>query len=158
MAPSGRRTGAELNLDAEPHSFTETHGVLTTTSQTLVGYKIVRELGVVYGLSVRSRNWGADIISVLRSIGGGELKYLTNLLYSTRNHASDRMIGECLSRGGNAVIAMRFDIAEGKYLGLSSGSTMLTHVVMNFTQVGAYGTAVIVEKEGEEKGVVEAKS
>src|SRR6201994_1815969 len=116
-----RPSGNDLNFENEPHSFTETHGILTTTSNTLAGYKIVRELGVVYGLSVRSRNWGADIVSLLRSIVGGELKYLTNLLYTSRNNAVDRMIGECKSRGGNAVIAMRFDIAE----------------VMNFSQVGS---------------------
>src|ERR1700760_5171096 len=121
LGHSHKTTANELNLEAEPHSFTETHGVLTTTSNILTCYKIVRELGVVYGLSVRSRNWGADIVSILRSIVGGELKYLTNLLYTSRNNAVDRMIGECKSRGGNAVIAMRFDIAE----------------VMNFSQVGS---------------------
>jgi uncharacterized protein YbjQ (UPF0145 family) len=126
-----------LNLEEQPHSFTDTHGVLTTTSNTLAGYKVVRELGVVYGLSVRSRNWGADIVSLLRSIVGGELKYLTTLLYNSRNHAVERMVGECMSRGGNAVIAMRFDIAE----------------IMNFSSVGAYGTAVVVEPEGMATGV-----
>lgn len=118
------------STEEEPHSFTDTHGVITSTMNEIPGYRVVKVLGAVYGLSVRSRNIGADFASLMKSIVGGELKYLTNLLYTSRNHAVERMIGEVLGRGGNAVIAMRFDIAE----------------VMGFSQVGAYGTAVVVEK------------
>jgi uncharacterized protein YbjQ (UPF0145 family) len=140
MGPS-KASKADLNLEVEPHSFTETQGVLTSTANDLRGYRVVKELGVIYGLNVRSRNWGADILSIIKSIAGGELKYLTNMLYTSRNNAVDRMIGECLSRGGNAVVGLRFDIAE----------------VMNFSQVAAYGTAVIVEKEGMDTGVTDVK-
>jgi uncharacterized protein YbjQ (UPF0145 family) len=52
------------------------------------------------------------------------------MLYTGRNHAVDRLIGECMSRGGNAVIAMRFGESE----------------ILNFAQVTAYGTACVVEK------------
>jgi uncharacterized protein YbjQ (UPF0145 family) len=96
----------------------------------LPGYRVVRVLGTVYGLTVRSRNWGADIASVLKSAVGGELNYLTNMLYTGRDNAVERMIGECLSRRGNAIIAMRFGESE----------------IMNFAQVSAYGTACVVEK------------
>jgi uncharacterized protein YbjQ (UPF0145 family) len=116
--------------EEEPHSFTDTHGVITSTMNEIPGYRVVKVLGAVYGLSVRSRNIGADLASIVKSIVGGELRYLTNLLYASRNHAVERMIGEVMGRGGNAVIAMRFDIAE----------------IMGFSQVGAYGTAVVVEK------------
>jgi len=102
----------ELKLDDEPHSFTDTHGVITATTNEIPGYRVVKVLGTVYGLSVRSRNWGADIVSVLKSIVGGELRYLTNMLYTSRNHAVERMVGEAMSRRGNAILAMRFDIAE----------------------------------------------
>jgi uncharacterized protein YbjQ (UPF0145 family) len=114
----------------EPHCFTDTHGVITTTMNDLPGYRIVRVIGAIYGLSVRSRNWGADLASVFKSAVGGELKYLTNMLYTGRDHAVDRLVGECMSRGGNAVIAMRFGDSE----------------IMNFAQVTAYGTACVVEK------------
>jgi uncharacterized protein YbjQ (UPF0145 family) len=113
----------------EPHSFTDTHGVMTSTMNDIPGFRVVRVLGTVYGLTVRSRNWGADIASGLKSAVGGELKYLTNMMYSSRNEAVDRMVGECMGRGGNAIIALRFDIGE----------------VVHFAQVCAYGTACIVE-------------
>jgi uncharacterized protein YbjQ (UPF0145 family) len=100
----------------------------------LPGYRVVRVLGTVYGLSVRSRNWGADLASVLKSAVGGELHYLTNMLYTGRDNAVERMVGECLSRRGNAIIAMRFGESE----------------IMNFAQVSAYGTACVVEKIDEE--------
>jgi uncharacterized protein YbjQ (UPF0145 family) len=129
--PKSKKQPVELEkLDADTHSFTDTHGVITSTTNDLPGYRVVKVLGTVYGLSVRSRNWGADIVSVLKSVVGGELRYLTNMLYTSRNHAVERMLGEVMGRGGNAVLAMRFDIAE----------------VMGFSQVCAYGTAVVVEK------------
>jgi uncharacterized protein YbjQ (UPF0145 family) len=132
---SKSKKGELENLDAEPHSFTETHGVIVSTTNDLPGYRVVKVLGAVYGISVRSRNWGADIFSILKSIVGGELRYLTNMLYASRNHAVERMLGEAMSRGGNGIIAMRFDIAE----------------VMGFSQVCAYGTAVVVENIEEAK-------
>jgi len=115
---------------SELHCFADTDGIVTSTMNELPGYRVVRTLGTVYGLSVRSRNWGADIASVLKSAVGGELKYLTNLLYAARNDSVERMVGECIGRGGNAIIAMRFDTSE----------------IMNFAQVCAYGTACVVEK------------
>ena len=94
------------------------------------GHRVVRVLGSVYGLSVRSRNWGADIATVLRSVVGGELRYLTSLMYTSRNHAVERMVGEAIGRGANAVVAMRFDVSE----------------LMGFAQVCAYGTACVIEE------------
>ena len=113
-----------------PACFTETHGVIVTTMNDLPGYRIVRVLGAVYGLTCRSRNWGVDIAMGLKSAVGGELKGITNMLYTARNSATERMIGECMGRGGNAVVAMRYDESEMKV----------------FTQVCAYGTACIVEQ------------
>lgn len=76
------------------------------------GYRVVKVLGAIYGITVRSRNWGADIGAFLRSSVGGEIRYFTNLMYTSRNTAVERMVGECLQRGGNAIIALRFDQAE----------------------------------------------
>jgi uncharacterized protein YbjQ (UPF0145 family) len=117
-------------LSGNMRCFTDTNGIITSTMNEIPGYRVVKVLGTVYGISVRSRNWGADIASVLKSAVGGELNYLTNMLYQGRNQAVERMIGEVMSRDGNAVIALRFDTSE----------------VMGFAQVCAYGTACLVER------------
>jgi uncharacterized protein YbjQ (UPF0145 family) len=83
------------------------------------GYRVVKVLGAIYGITVRSRNWGADIGSFLRSSVGGEIKYFTNLMYTSRNAAVERLVGECLQRGGNAIIALRFDQTESECCGLA---------------------------------------
>jgi uncharacterized protein YbjQ (UPF0145 family) len=91
-------------------------------------------LGTIYGLTVRSRNWGADIAGGLKSAVGGELRVFTNMMYTARNEAMDRMVGECMGRGGNCILAVRMDIAaEGVW-----------------SQICAYGTACVVEKIEEE--------
>jgi uncharacterized protein YbjQ (UPF0145 family) len=94
------------------------------------GYRVVRTLGAVFGLTVRSRNWAAALTMVVKSIAGGELHWFTSMLYECRNDAISRVVSECKSRGGNAVIALGFDAGD---LG-------------NFAQVCAYGTACLVEK------------
>ena len=99
-------------MDASPSCFTDTNGVITSTMNDLPGFRVVKVLGAVYGITVRSRNWGTDIGAFLRSSIGGEIKYFTNLMYTSRNAAVERLVGECLQRGGNAIIALRFDQAE----------------------------------------------
>lgn len=113
-----------------PACFTDTHGVVTTTMNDLPGYKVKNVLGTVYGITVRTRNWGADLGAVVRSAVGGELRFFTNLMYTSREEAMERLVGECMSRGGNAIIAVRFDVA-------SFGAC---------SQICAYGTACLVEK------------
>ena len=95
-----------------PSCFVDTHGVITTTMNDLPGYRIVKVLGTIYGITVRSRNWGADIGAFLKSSVGGEIRYFTSLMYTSRNSAVERLVGECMQRGGNAIIAMRFDQSE----------------------------------------------
>ncbi|KAK0731062.1 hypothetical protein B0H67DRAFT_563684 [Lasiosphaeris hirsuta] len=112
------------------HCFTETNGVITTTMFDIPGYRVVKVLGAVYGLTVRSRNWAAALTMVIKSVAGGELRWFTNMLYTARNDAITRIVAETQSRGGNAIIALRFDAGE---LG-------------GFAQVCAYGTAAIIEK------------
>jgi hypothetical protein len=62
------------------HCFTETNGVITTTMFDVPGYRVVRVLGAVYGLTVRSRNWAAGLTMVLKSMAGGELRWFTNMV------------------------------------------------------------------------------
>jgi uncharacterized protein YbjQ (UPF0145 family) len=110
--------------------FTDTHGVITSTMNDIPGYKVNQVLGTVYGLTVRSRNWGAGLGGIARSVVGGEIRVFTKMLYTARNEAVERMVGECMSRGGNALVAVRFDVVD----------------MGGFSQICAYGTACIVEK------------
>jgi uncharacterized protein YbjQ (UPF0145 family) len=110
--------------------FTETEGIVTTTMMDLPGYRIVKVLGAVYGLTVRSRNIVAGLGMVIKSLAGGELYWFTSMLYSCRNDSLNRCIAETKSRGGNAIICLRFDTSD---LG-------------GYAQTCAYGTACVVEK------------
>ncbi|KAM4055190.1 putative heavy-metal-binding domain-containing protein [Hirsutella rhossiliensis] len=112
------------------HCFSETEGVVTTTMMDLPGYRIVRVLGAVYGISVRSRNIAASLGMVIKSFAGGELRWFTSMLYSCRNDSISRVVDECKRRGGNAIICLRFDAGD----------------MGGFAQTAAYGTACIVEK------------
>ncbi|EOO02643.1 putative upf0145 domain-containing protein [Phaeoacremonium minimum UCRPA7] len=128
-----KKSGEPANIPPEIqdlHCFTETGGVITTTMFDVPGYRIVKMLGTVYGITVRSRNWAAGLGMVLKSVVGGELRWFTNMLYTARNDAIGRIVDECKSRGGNAIIALRFD----------------TGGMEGFAQVCAYGTACQVEK------------
>ncbi|MGH2345184.1 MAG: YbjQ family protein, partial [Chloroflexota bacterium] len=89
--------------------------------------------GEVFGLVVRSRGIGGNIMAGLRSLKGGEIKEYTSLLETTRRDAVDRMVQNAQAMGANAVIMMRFDSSE-------IGDTM--------SEIVAYGTAVVLEREG----------
>jgi uncharacterized protein YbjQ (UPF0145 family) len=82
---------------------------------------------------VRSRNIGSQFGAGLKSILGGELKGMTKSLIDSRQQVTERMIEEAESKGGNAIIAMRFDTSE---------------MGGNWTEICAYGTAVRVRKDG----------
>jgi uncharacterized protein YbjQ (UPF0145 family) len=110
-ATKGKEKEPDLLPDT-PSCFVDTHGVIVSTMNQLPGHRIVKVLGTVYGITVRSRNWGTEIGAFLKSAVGGEIRYFTNLMYSSRNAAMERLVGECLARGGNAIIAMRFDQGE----------------------------------------------
>ncbi len=106
-------------------------GFIISTMNDIPGYRVDQVLGEVFGLTVRSRNLGSVIGSGLRSMFGGELKGMTTMLSDSRQEAISRLTQEALSRGGNAVIAMRFDASE-------LGST--------WTEICAYGTAVRISR------------
>jgi uncharacterized protein YbjQ (UPF0145 family) len=88
-------------------------------------------LGEVFGLTVRSRNIGSQLGAGFKSIVGGELRGMTKNLATSRQEVIDRMVSEAESRGGNAVLAMRFDTSE---------------MGGNWTEICAYGTAVTIQK------------
>ena len=104
---------------------------MVTTALELPGYKIVRSLGVVRGIVVRSRNIFATLGAGLQTILGGNITLYSQLCEKTRQDAFIMMMQHAAQHGGNAVIMARYDANE------------LMHGV---TEVLAYGTAVYVEK------------
>ena len=112
------------------YSSTVPHNMVTTAF-TLDGYRIVRNLGLVRGIIVRSRSIVGTIGASLQTLVGGNITLLTNLCEKTREHAFDLMLQHAAELGANAVIGMRYDATE---------------VMQGVTEVLAYGTAVYVEK------------
>ncbi|HEY8910226.1 MAG TPA: heavy metal-binding domain-containing protein [Desulfosporosinus sp.] len=106
--------------------------MLVVTTENIIGYKVTDVKGQVFGVVVRSRGLGGNIVAGLRSIVGGEIHEYTSLLEDTRKQAIDRLVKNAQAMGGNAVVMMRFDSSE-------IGQTM--------SEIVAYGTAVVVEKE-----------
>ena len=105
--------------------------MLISTMNDLPGHEVEEVMGEVFGLTVRSRNIGSQIGAGLKSILGGELKGMTKALVDSRQQVIDRMVAEAEAKGGNAIVAMRFDTSE-------MGS--------NWTEICAYGTAVRARK------------
>ena len=103
---------------------------MVTTAFTLDGYNIVRNLGLVRGIIVRSRSIVGTIGATLQTIVGGNITLLTNLCEQTREHAFDLMLQHAAELGANAVVGMRYDATE---------------VMQGVTEVLAYGTAVVVK-------------
>ena len=106
--------------------------LMVVTTDTIMGQRIRETKGEVFGLVVRSRGLGGNIMAGLRSLGGGEIFEYTELLEDARRHAIDRMIENATAMGANAIVRMQFDSSE-------IGNTM--------TEIVAYGTAVVVEPE-----------
>lgn len=104
--------------------------MLTTTANDLHGYRVVRELGVVRGLTVRSRSVLGQIGASLQTIMGGNITLYSELAEKARQEAFDIMLQHAAQLGANAVIAMRYDANE---------------ITDGVTEVLAYGTAVVVE-------------
>ncbi|MGN6722861.1 MAG: YbjQ family protein [Marmoricola sp.] len=102
--------------------------MLVVTMNDIPGWEIQRVCGEVFGLTVRSRNAFSQMGAGFKSLVGGELKGMTSNLINSRNEVMGRMLEAARERGGNAVIAMRFDTSE-------MGDT--------WTEICAYGTAVV---------------
>jgi uncharacterized protein YbjQ (UPF0145 family) len=88
--------------------------VLIVTTNDIPGREIQRVCGEVFGLTVRSRNASAQFGAGFKSMFGGELQGVTKNLAESRNEAMGRLIAEARNRGGNAIVAMRFDTTENR--------------------------------------------
>ncbi len=104
--------------------------MIVSTTNFVAGHRVVETRGQVFGVVVRSRGLGGNIVAFLRSLIGGEIHEYTQLLEDARRQAIDRMVRNATAMGANAILTMRFDSSE-------LGSTM--------SEVVAYGTAVVVE-------------
>jgi uncharacterized protein YbjQ (UPF0145 family) len=104
---------------------------MVTTANELSGYRIVRTLGMVRGIVVRSRSVIGTIGAGLQTLIGGNITLFTELCEITREEAFELMLQHAAARGANAVVAMRYDANE---------------VMQGVTEVLAYGTAVEVQR------------
>ena len=107
--------------------------MLIATAPYVAGWRVVETKGQVFGLVVRSRGLGGNLMASIRSLGGGEIHEYTSLLEDTRRQALDRLVKNATLLGANAVLSMRFDSSE------LSGT---------MSEIVAYGTAVVVEPDG----------
>jgi uncharacterized protein YbjQ (UPF0145 family) len=104
---------------------------MITTSTGLEGYRVTRNLGVVRGITVRSRSLLGNFAGGLQSLFGGRISIYVDLCETTREEAFQHMMQHAAERGANAIINMRYDANE---------------VMNGITEVLAYGTAVAVDK------------
>ena len=104
---------------------------MTTTTFELEGYRVARSLGIVRGITVRSRSIFGTIGGALQTLAGGNITLFTELCEKTRSEAFEMMLAHAANLGANAVIGIRYDATE---------------VMDGVTEVLCYGTAVVVER------------
>jgi uncharacterized protein YbjQ (UPF0145 family) len=112
--------------------FTPPTHLLMVTTPFVSGYHVTHVIGTTFGLIVRSRGLGQNIFAFFRAWGGGEIKVYTTLLEQVRHQALQRLADHARGLGANAVVSIGFDTSE-------MGGAM--------TEVLAYGTAVVVERD-----------
>lgn len=104
---------------------------MVTTAFTIDGYKITKNLGLVRGITVRSRSIFGTIGGSLQTLFGGNISLFTELCEKTREESFEIMLRHGSAMGGNAIIGIRYDTTE---------------LLKGTSEVLCYGTAVIVEK------------
>ena len=102
---------------------------ILTTFEAPPGYELVRVLGPCWGVTVRSRSIIGTACAGCQQINGGEISALTQLANESRNQAMERLEGNAVAMGANAVLGMRFDSGE---------------LMQNTNEIVAYGTAVVL--------------
>lgn len=107
--------------------------MIVVTTENVPGHRVRSTLGQCFGVVVRSRGLGGNIMAGLRSLIGGEIKEYTQMLEEARRQALDRMVRNATAMGANGIVMMRFDSSD-------IGGTM--------SEIVAYGTAVVLEQAG----------
>ena len=108
--------------------------LLSTTAFGFEGYRVVRHLGLVRGIIVRSRSIVGNIGAALQTLVGGNISIYTSLCEQARQDAFDLLCAHAVELGANAIIGLRYDATE---------------IGAGITEVLCYGTAVVVEKSGQ---------
>jgi uncharacterized protein YbjQ (UPF0145 family) len=103
---------------------------MTTTAFTLDGYRVTRTIGIVRGITVRSRSIVGTIGGSLQTLLGGDISLFTELCEKAREEAFQRMLQHAQQHGANAIVGVRYDATE---------------LMQGVTEVLCYGTAVVVE-------------
>jgi len=106
--------------------------MLIVTTNDVPGHRVVKTLGLVRGITVRSRNAISDMVGGLQSMLGGRVGVYVKLAEASRAEAYEELVAHAQEMGANAVIAMRYEANE---------------IMEGVTEVLAYGTAVVVEAE-----------
>lgn len=104
--------------------------MMTSTTNEIFGHKVVRHIGVVRGITVRSRNLVSDAIGGVQSMLGGRVGAYVKLAEAGRQEAFEQLVEHARAAGANAILAMRYESNE---------------IMPGVTEVLAYGTAVVVE-------------
>ncbi len=105
--------------------------MMVSTTNDIAGYRIVRHLGLVRGITVRSRSIVGNFFGGIQTLFGGRISVYANLAEQARQEAFDKMCQHAADGGANAIIGMRYDAND---------------IMDGVTEVLAYGTAVLVEK------------
>ena len=105
--------------------------MIVTPGSSVVGFKVVRTLGLVRGNTIRARNVGRDIMAALKNLVGGEIEEYTKMMAEAREQALDRMVAEAESLGADAVLDVRFGTS---------------YVMASAAEILVYGNAVKLEK------------
>lgn len=109
--------------------------MIVVTTDTIPGYRIVKVIGIVYGVSVRNRSSLGNFFSSIKTIIGGRQNQYIKMIHQTREEAEQDMMQEATQKGANAVVGVKVVVSEA----------ILDQTPME--EVTIYGTAVVVEKE-----------
>lgn len=101
-----------------------------TPGATIVGKKVVRTYGLVYGNTIRARHVGKDVLALMKNLVGGEIGEYTKLMAEAREQAIARMVSQAAERGANAVINVAFSTS---------------YIMGSASEILAYGEAVVIE-------------
>ncbi|MGD0065729.1 MAG: heavy metal-binding domain-containing protein [Streptosporangiaceae bacterium] len=129
-------------MQASAENITTSRPMIVTTTENIPGTRVVKTIGQVFGLTVRSRSLGGNIAAALKGLVGGEIGSYVKLNEDSRRQALDRMVQNAAAMGANAVTMMRFDSTE-------MGRSM--------SEIVAYGTARIVETATDDPDSVSAQ-
>jgi uncharacterized protein YbjQ (UPF0145 family) len=105
--------------------------MIISTTEKIAGYEVIEVLGTTFGVVVRARGIGGDILASLKGLVGGEVTQYTQMVEDGRKQAMDRMVKNAAAMGADAVVMMRFDSGD---------------IGQNMSEIVSYGTAVRLQK------------